>query len=155
VSHQLISRNLAIDGGHELCAEMYNKGIMAHLEVLIKKVSFGHSPNNNSGPEAKAYRQISGTVDAVVTSPSATTASLSDAELQNRKHLLSLTENVISLLWSLAETSHKTLAAVNAVGCEALLVKVLAGRDLLGMGVAIASGKLVAFPNSHRFGTRS
>lgn len=31
-------RNLAIDGGHELCGEMYNKGIMSHLIVLMSKV---------------------------------------------------------------------------------------------------------------------
>jgi len=31
-------RNLAIDGGHELCAEMFNKGIMPHITVLIGKV---------------------------------------------------------------------------------------------------------------------
>jgi hypothetical protein len=35
---ELMSRNLAIDGGHELCAEMYNKGVMAHLIVLVQKV---------------------------------------------------------------------------------------------------------------------
>lgn len=31
-------RNLGIDGGHELCGEMYNKGIMPHLVVLMGKV---------------------------------------------------------------------------------------------------------------------
>jgi TM2 domain-containing membrane protein YozV len=36
--HELMSRNLAIDGGHELCAEMYNKGVMALLIVLVQKV---------------------------------------------------------------------------------------------------------------------
>jgi hypothetical protein len=32
-------RNLAIDGGHELCGEMFNKGVMAHIIVLTGKVS--------------------------------------------------------------------------------------------------------------------
>lgn len=31
-------RNLAVDGGHELCGEMYNKGIMSHLVTLMGKV---------------------------------------------------------------------------------------------------------------------
>jgi len=30
-------RNLAIDGGHELCGEMYNKGIMPFLVTLMGK----------------------------------------------------------------------------------------------------------------------
>jgi len=34
-----MNRNLAIDGGHELCAEMFNKGVMAHIIVLSQKVS--------------------------------------------------------------------------------------------------------------------
>lgn len=34
-----MSRNLAIDGGHELCAEMFNKGIMSHITTLTGKVS--------------------------------------------------------------------------------------------------------------------
>lgn len=31
--------NLAIDGGHEICGEMFNKGIMPHLTVLMGNVS--------------------------------------------------------------------------------------------------------------------
>jgi hypothetical protein len=34
-------RNLAIDGGFELCGEMFNKGVMSHLAVLMGKV--GHA----------------------------------------------------------------------------------------------------------------
>ena len=30
---------MAIDGGYELCGEMYNKGIISHLTVLTGKVS--------------------------------------------------------------------------------------------------------------------
>ncbi|KAK4685839.1 hypothetical protein P7C73_g4298, partial [Tremellales sp. Uapishka_1] len=115
-------RNLAIDGGHELCGEMFNKGIMSHLIVLTSK--------------------ISQTIDRAL-EPSAPQLQ-NDAGFQARKHLLALTENVISLIWSLAETSHKTLDAVNAAGIEGLLVKVLAGRDALGLGVGLASGRLIS-----------
>lgn len=31
-------RNLAIDGGHEICGEMYNKQIMLPLQALVPKV---------------------------------------------------------------------------------------------------------------------
>jgi len=30
-------RNLAIDGGHELCGEMYNKNVLAPLKAFIPK----------------------------------------------------------------------------------------------------------------------
>ena len=36
------SSNLAIDGGYELCGEMYNKGIMPHVIVLVAKVRLSH-----------------------------------------------------------------------------------------------------------------
>lgn len=85
--------------------------------------------------------QISTTVDSILSSDPTTAPELTDAQLQSRKHLLALSENVISLIWCLAETSHKTLDAVNTVGVEGLLVKVLEGRDITGPGVALASGE--------------
>ena len=36
-------RNLCIDGGYEICAEMYNKNILAPLATFIPKVSAAHS----------------------------------------------------------------------------------------------------------------
>jgi hypothetical protein len=33
----LDSRNLCIDGGHELCGEMYNKNVLAPLKTLVPK----------------------------------------------------------------------------------------------------------------------
>lgn len=61
--------------------------------------------------------------------------------MQARKHLLALVENVISLVWSLAESSNKTLQAVNAVGVEGLLVTVLGVKEVLGVGLALAAGE--------------
>lgn len=83
-------------------------------------------------------RQISRTIDSVFETTPQT--ELSDEALQARKHLLGLTENVLSLVWSMAETSHKALEAVNSAGVEELLVKVLDGRDVLGLPVAVAAG---------------
>lgn len=67
----------------------------------------------------------------------------SDDNLQARKHLLSLSENVILLLWCLAEASPKTLANVNAMGCEGLLIMILEGREKLGLGVSLAAGSFL------------
>lgn len=33
----LVFRNLCIDGGHELCGEMYNKNILAPLKTFVPK----------------------------------------------------------------------------------------------------------------------
>ncbi|WRT65823.1 uncharacterized protein IL334_002773 [Kwoniella shivajii] len=112
-------RNLAIDGGHELCGEMANKGLMSHLTVLIGK--------------------ISNTIDSIISSSQP--QKLTEEQFQGRKHLLALAENVISLIWSLAEANPKTLQAVNALGCESLLVKVLASRETLGLGVSLAAAQ--------------
>lgn len=85
--------------------------------------------------------QISNTIDSILSSDPSAPQDLTDAQLQARKHLLSLSENVIALVWCLAETSHKTLAAVNTAGVEGLLVKVLQGREVTGLGVALAAGE--------------
>ncbi|WVF66035.1 hypothetical protein IAT40_000773 [Kwoniella sp. CBS 6097] len=112
-------RNLAIDGGYELCGEMANKGLMSHLTVLIGKIQNTLDVIlNTSGPK-----------------------DLNDQDYQTRKHLLALTENVLSLLWSMAEASPKVLQAVNAVGAEGLLVKVLQGREVMGLGASLAAAQ--------------
>ncbi|WVN87195.1 uncharacterized protein L203_102372 [Cryptococcus depauperatus CBS 7841] len=108
-------RNLAIDGGREICGEMVNKGIMSHLSVLIGKISI--------------------TVDQI------TSGSGETPNFQARKHILSLSENIILILWSLAEAGPKALANVNALGCEELLIKILEGREKLSLGVTVAAAQ--------------
>lgn len=93
--------------------------------------------------EQKAERQISNTIDSILASKPTDERELSVAEVQGRKHLLALSENVISLIWCLAEASHKTLAAVNGAHVEGLLIKVVEGRELVGPGVVLAAGASV------------
>lgn len=59
---------------------------------------------------------------------------------EQRIHLQSLAENVITLLWSLGEASSKALQAVNAAGVEMLLVKCIGAREMVGKVVAVAAG---------------
>ena len=33
-----VDRNLCIDGGYEICAEMYNKNILVPLQTFVPKV---------------------------------------------------------------------------------------------------------------------
>lgn len=84
--------------------------------------------------------QISSTIDSILR-PAEPQAKLSDADRLARKHLLALTENVVSLFWSLAEASHKTLQAANAAAVEELLVKIIAGREIMGVSVTLAAGQ--------------
>lgn len=70
-----------------------------------------------------------------------TVKELPDAEIEARGHLLALAENIIVLIWSLAEASWKTLEAVNAAHCEGLLLKALQGREALSPGVALAAAQ--------------
>jgi hypothetical protein len=84
--------------------------------------------------------QISNTIDSILASKPTDERELSVTEVQGRKHLLALSENVISLIWCLAEASHKTLAAVNGAHVEGLLIKVVEGRELVGPGVVLAAG---------------
>jgi len=37
IAHFLNLRNLCIDGGHELCGEMYNKNVLAPLKTFVPK----------------------------------------------------------------------------------------------------------------------
>ncbi|EIW66481.1 hypothetical protein TREMEDRAFT_70084 [Tremella mesenterica DSM 1558] len=126
-------RNLAIDGGHELCGEMFNKGIISHLGVLSGKVS-----STVEQFIVEADTQISTTIQAISTPVQ---GRLTDDQLQARKHLLQLTENVITLIWSLAETSHKTLQGVMGMGVEGLLIQILDRREMLGPGVVVAAAQ--------------
>jgi hypothetical protein len=46
-------RNLCIDGGYEICAEMYNKNILAPLSTFVPKVclcDFTRAPKNRTAP---------------------------------------------------------------------------------------------------------
>lgn len=38
ISRHSLLRNLCIDGGYDLCAEIYNKGILSPLAALIPQV---------------------------------------------------------------------------------------------------------------------
>lgn len=102
-------RNLAIDGGHELCGEMFNKGVVPHVITLAGKISAA----------LDAWDTLDG---------------------EGRQALVLLAENVITLIWCLAEASHKTLAAINAAGTEGLLAKILSARAGLNPGVVLAAG---------------
>lgn len=74
-------RNLAIEGGTEVCGEMANKGILNPLRSLITKLLEFFS---------RSLQQIRQGLQALAT------------EAQNWARLLIVAENVVTLFWSLA-----------------------------------------------------
>ncbi|KAF8274277.1 ARM repeat-containing protein [Lactarius quietus] len=97
-------RNLCIDGGYEICAEMYNKNILAPLATFIPKIS----------------SVLSQYVDSPKTAPE-----------NAQKVVYEFSENVITILWCLSETSNKALNAVNNLMLVPFLMAFLSSRDHL------------------------
>lgn len=115
---------------------MFNKGIMSHLTVLVAKVSLGIL--GFQGLRAH-LTQVATDLDQLL-SPGDDTF-----DREQRIHLLSLAENIITLLWLLGEVSSKALQAVNAAGVEVLLIKCIGGREVVGKGVAVAAGGVITW----------
>ncbi|KAH9065579.1 ARM repeat-containing protein [Lactarius vividus] len=97
-------RNLCIDGGYEICAEMYNKNILAPLATFIPKISSVLSQYADSPKTASENAQ---------------------------KVVYEFSENVITILWCLSETSIKALNAVNNLMLVPFLMAFLSSRDRL------------------------
>lgn len=107
-------RNLCIDGGHDICAEMYNKNILAPLRLFPSK--------------------ISAAVQQLIDDPKAT------SEL-NQRLVSDFAENVITIFWCLAETSNKALNAVNELDLIPFLISFLSTRDKLSQSTVNAAAQ--------------
>lgn len=97
-------RNLCIDGGYDICAEMYNKNILAPLRTFVPK--------------------ISGVLSQYLTSSKTSPES-------SKKIVYEFADNVITTLWCLSETSNKALNAINEMRLVPFLMSFLAARDAL------------------------
>jgi len=89
-----VARNLVIEGGRDVCGEMANKGILQPLNTLISKLV-----------TSMDSFQAAGGTDAQNT----------PAQSLNWSRWVLISENVIIILWSLAETSSKWLDSVIAL----------------------------------------
>lgn len=97
-------RNLCIDGGFDICAEMYNKNILAPLMTFIPK--------------------ISGTLSQFLSSPK-------NAPENAQRVVYDFADNVITILWCLSETSNKAMNSINQIPLIPFLMSFLASRDKL------------------------
>ncbi|KAL4070726.1 ARM repeat-containing protein [Scleroderma citrinum] len=108
-------RNLCIDGGYDICAEMYNKNILAPLNTFVPK--------------------ISSSLSQFLVSPKSIPEN-------TRKVIYEFAENVITIFWCLSETSNKALNAINSVNLVPFLMSFLAARDKLPTATVTAAGNL-------------
>ncbi|TCD71129.1 hypothetical protein EIP91_012077 [Steccherinum ochraceum] len=97
-------RNLCIDGGYDICGEMYNKNILSPLKSFVPKIST--------------------TLSQFLENPQ-------DAPENAQKLVYEFAENVITIFWCLSETSNKALTTINEIGLVPFLVSFLAARDKL------------------------
>ncbi|KAI0706300.1 ARM repeat-containing protein [Cerioporus squamosus] len=107
-------RNLCIDGGFDICAEMYNKNILAPLKTFVPK--------------------ISSTLSQFLASPK-------DAPENAQKLVYEFADNVITILWCLSETSNKALNAINQISLVPFLMSFLASRDSLPLSTVTSAAQ--------------
>ncbi|KIK70596.1 hypothetical protein GYMLUDRAFT_65816 [Collybiopsis luxurians FD-317 M1] len=107
-------RNLCIDGGYDICAEMYNKNILTPLKSFIPKIS----------------NVLSQYLENPKTTP------------ENAQRLMyDFADNVITTLWCLSETSNKALNAINSINLIPFLMSFLASRDKLSIAPLLAAAQ--------------
>ncbi|KZP25341.1 ARM repeat-containing protein [Athelia psychrophila] len=105
-------RNLCIDGGFDICAEMYNKNILTLLKTFVPKLS----------------TTLSQYLDR------------SDATPHNAQKLIyEFADNIITIMWCLSETSNKALNAINQINLVPFLMSFLAAREQLPIATVTAA----------------
>lgn len=107
-------RNLCIDGGYDICAEMYNKNILAPLKAFVPKIS----------------NALSQFLESPKTAPE-----------NAQKVVYEFTENVNTILWCLSETSNKALNAINQINLVPFLMSFLAARAKLPVATVTAAAQ--------------
>ncbi|GLB35792.1 putative ARM repeat-containing protein [Lyophyllum shimeji] len=105
-------RNLCIDGGYDICAEMYNKNILAPWKTFIPKIS----------------NTLSQYLEGSASTP------------ENAQNIVyQFADNVITLLWCLSETSNKALNAINEIHLVPFLMSFLAARHKIPLAPVTAA----------------
>ncbi|KAI0082315.1 ARM repeat-containing protein [Panus rudis PR-1116 ss-1] len=107
-------RNLCIDGGYDICGEMFNKNILSPLKTFVPKISSTLSQyleNPKSAPE------------------------------NAQKIVYEFADNVITILWCLSETSNKALSAINQMSLVPFLMSFLASKESLPISTVTSAAQ--------------
>ncbi|KAK7018558.1 ARM repeat-containing protein [Favolaschia claudopus] len=107
-------RNLCIDGGYDICAEMYNKSILVPLKTFVPKVSTTLSQYLDGSQNAPENAQ---------------------------KLVYEFADNLITVLWCLSETSNKALTAINELKLTPFLMSFLAARTKIPLAPVTAAAQ--------------
>ncbi|TDL26339.1 ARM repeat-containing protein [Rickenella mellea] len=107
-------RNLCIDGGYEICAEMYNKNILTPLKTFLPKISTA--------------------LQAYLTSPKSAPESVHEL-------VFGFAENVITIIWCLSETSNKALNAINQIRLVPFLMSFVENRENLSLKTVVSAAQ--------------
>ncbi|KAF9927084.1 hypothetical protein FBU30_003508 [Linnemannia zychae] len=109
-------RNLTVVGGDEVISEMYNKSVLTPVAALIP-------PLGNM-------------IDAMLSGAASTTA-----EQEKRKTVWDWAENVISIIWAMAENSEKALKFVNKLDIIPFLMSFMSNVDKIPPKVIVAAAQ--------------
>ncbi|KAJ7902614.1 armadillo-type protein [Mycena olivaceomarginata] len=107
-------RNLCIDGGYDICAEMYNKSILVPLRTFVPKVSTTLSQYLEGAQNAPENAQT---------------------------FVYEFADNLITVLWCLSETSNKALTAINEMKLTPFLMSFLAAREKIPLAPVTAAAQ--------------
>ncbi|KAJ7725965.1 armadillo-type protein [Mycena metata] len=107
-------RNLCIDGGYDICAEMYNKSILVPLRTFVPKVSTTLAQYLEGAQNAPENAQ---------------------------KLVYEFADNLITVLWCLSETSNKALTAINEMKLTPFLMSFLAAREKIPLAPVTAAAQ--------------
>ncbi|CAK5262186.1 unnamed protein product [Mycena citricolor] len=108
-------RNLAIDGGYDICAEMYNKSILVPLKTFVPKIAATLAQFLEQG--------------------------VKHAPENAQRLMYEFADNVITVLWCLSETSNKALNAINEMKLASFLMSFLAVRDKMPLATITAAAQ--------------
>lgn len=109
-------RNLTVVGGDEVISEMYNKGVLTPVAALIP-------PLGNM-------------IDTMLSGAAGTTE-----EQEKRKTVWDWAENVISVIWAMAENSEKALKFVNKLDIIPFLMSFMRNVDKISPKVIVAAAQ--------------
>ncbi|KAG8879415.1 hypothetical protein FRB97_001642 [Tulasnella sp. 331] len=108
-------RNLCVDGGYDMCGQIFNKNVLAPLKTFVPKVIATlqeflgpNPPKSANGMKGRIYE---------------------------------FAENIITIFWCLSETSNKALNAINEAELTPFLMAFLMSRDKIPIKTVVAAAQ--------------